>query len=138
MDAGSQFKILINANIKESWHINSNKPNDEFLIASKVTAKSEAVTLTSIIYPQPKELKLEFSEKPVSVYGGDIKIELTFTANKNIASGKYIVPIQLSYQACNDKTCMPPTEVSENVEPDYNHPPAASQPAPGFDHRQTV
>ena len=115
VDAGSQFKILINANIKESWHINSNKPNDEFLIASKVTAKSEAVTLTSIIYPQPKELKLEFSEKPVSVYGGDINIELTFSVNKNIASGKYIIPIQLSYQACNDKTCIPPTEVSEKL-----------------------
>ncbi len=115
VDAGSQFKIVLNANIKESWHINSNKPNDEFLIASKVTAKSEAVTLTSVSYPQPKELKLEFSEKPVSVYGGDIKIELTFTVNKNTASGKYTIPIKLSYQACNDQTCMPPTEVSEKL-----------------------
>src|SRR3989339_2213786 len=115
VDAGSQFKIVLSASIKESWHINSNKPNDEFLIASKVTTKSDAVTLTSINYPQPKELKLEFSEKPVSVYGGDIKIELTFTVNKNTASGKYTVPIKLSYQACNDQTCMPPTDVSEKM-----------------------
>jgi len=115
VDAGNQFKIVLNASIKESWHINSNKPNDEFLIASKVTAKSDAITLTSINYPQPKELKLEFSEKPVSVYSGDIKIELTFTANKNTPSGKYTIPVKLSYQACNDQTCMPPTEVSEKL-----------------------
>jgi len=115
VDAESQFKIVLNASIKESWHINSNKPNDEFLIASKVTAKSNVITLTSINYPQPKELKLEFSEKPVSVFGDDIKIELTFTVNKNTASGKYSIPVKLSYQACNDQTCMPPTDVSENL-----------------------
>ncbi|MFA5806076.1 MAG: protein-disulfide reductase DsbD [Melioribacteraceae bacterium] len=115
VDAGSQFKIVLNASIKESWHINSDKPNDEFLIASKVTVKSEAVTLTSINYPQPKELKLEFSEKPVSVFSGDIKIELSFTVNKNTASGKYTVPVKLSYQACNDRTCLPPTDVSEKL-----------------------
>ena len=115
LNAGSQFKVVLEAHIADSWHINSNKPNDEFLIASKVTVKSEAVTLTSINYPQPKELKLEFSEKPVSVYSGDIKIELTFTVNKNTTSGKYTVPVKLSYQACNDKICMPPTEVSEKI-----------------------
>ncbi|MBI5729500.1 MAG: protein-disulfide reductase DsbD [Ignavibacteriales bacterium] len=115
VDGGSQFKIVLNTSIKELWHINSNKPNDDFLIASKVTAKSEAVTLSSVHYPQPKELKLEFSEKPVSVFSGDIKIELSFTVNKNTASGKYTVPVKLSYQACNDQTCMPPTEVSEKL-----------------------
>ncbi|MCX6173373.1 MAG: protein-disulfide reductase DsbD [Ignavibacteriales bacterium] len=115
VDAGSNFKIILSANIKESWHINSNKPNDEFLIASKVAAKSEAVILTSINYPKPKELKLEFSEKPVSVFDGDIKIELTFTVDKNTVSGKYTIPVKLSYQACNDKICMPPTEVSDKL-----------------------
>jgi thiol:disulfide interchange protein DsbD len=115
VDGGSQFKIVLNTSIKELWHINSNKPNDEFLIASKVSAQNEAVTLTSINYPQPKELKLEFSEKPVSVFSGDIKIELSFTVNKNTASGKYTVPVKLSYQACNDQTCMPPTDVSEKL-----------------------
>ncbi|TSA25309.1 MAG: protein-disulfide reductase DsbD [Ignavibacteriales bacterium] len=115
VDAGSNFKIILSANIKESWHINSNKPNDEFLIASKVAAKSEAVILTSINYPKPKELKLEFSEKPVSVFDGDIKIELTFTVDKNTVSGKYTIPVKLSYQACNDKICMPPIEVSDKL-----------------------
>ena len=116
VDAGTQFKVVLNASTQESWHINSNKPNDDFLIASKVTAKSEAVTLTSINYPQPKELKFEFSEKPVSVYSGDIKIELTFNVNKNTASGKYTVPLKLSYQACNDQICLPPTSISENLQ----------------------
>ncbi|MCX6170901.1 MAG: protein-disulfide reductase DsbD [Ignavibacteriales bacterium] len=115
VNAGSQFKVILEAHIKDTWHINSNKPNDEFLIASKVTAKSDKANLTKIVYPQPKELKLEFSDKPVSVFGGDINLELIFSVDKNITSGKYSIPIKLEYQACNDQTCMPPTDVTENL-----------------------
>ena len=116
VSAGSQFKVILEAHIEESWHTNSNKPNDEFLIASRVTVKSNKVTLGNVSYPQPQELKLEFSEKPVSVFDGDIKIELTFSVIKNIPNGKYSVPVQFNYQACNDKACMPPTSISENLQ----------------------
>ena len=115
VNAGSQFKVTLEAHIKESWHINSNKPNDDFLIPSKVTAKSDKATLEKIVYPQPKELKLEFSEKPVSVFGGDVKFELTFSVDKNTSSGKYSIPVKFDFQACNDQTCMPPADVKENL-----------------------
>ena len=115
VNAGSQFKVTLEAHIKESWHINSNKPNEDFLIASKVTVKSVKVILANVTYPQPKELKLEFSEKPVSVFGDDIKLELTFSVDKNASNGKYSIPIKFNYQACNDQTCMPPADVTENL-----------------------
>ena len=115
VNAGSKFKVTLEAHIKESWHINSNKPNDDFLIPSKVTAKSDKATLENIVYPKPKELKLEFSEKPVSVFGGDVKFELTFFVDKNASSGKYSIPVKFDFQACNDQTCMPPADVKENL-----------------------
>jgi thioredoxin:protein disulfide reductase len=115
INAGDRFKILLDASIKKTWHINSSKPNDEFLIASKVNIKSEKFSLVSVGYPQPKELKLEFSDKPVSVFSGNIIIELTFAVNKNTSSGRYVVPVTFNYQACNDQTCMPPTEVFDNL-----------------------
>ncbi|MHB8931311.1 MAG: protein-disulfide reductase DsbD family protein [Melioribacteraceae bacterium] len=115
VNAGSKFKVTLEAHIKESWHINSNKPNDDFLIPSKVTTKSDKATLENIVYPKPKELKLEFSEKPVSVFGGDVKFELTFFVDKNASSGKYSIPVKFDFQACNDQTCMPPADVRENL-----------------------
>ncbi|PKL82572.1 MAG: thiol:disulfide interchange protein [Ignavibacteriae bacterium HGW-Ignavibacteriae-3] len=113
--AGSQFKVVLEASIEETWHVNSNKPNDDFLIPSKVTAKSEHAVLVSVVYPKATDLNLEFSDKPVSVYGDVIKMELTFSVNKNIPAGKYLIPVKFNYQACNDKTCMPPTNVAANL-----------------------
>jgi thiol:disulfide interchange protein DsbD len=115
VNAGSQFKVTLEAHIKESWHINSDKPNDDFLIPSKVTVKSDKATLVNVLYPHPKDLKLEFSEEPVSVFGDDIKLELTFSVDKNASNGKYSIPIKFNYQACNDQTCMPPADVTENL-----------------------
>jgi len=113
--AGSQFKAILNISIKQSWHVNSNKPKDEFLIPSKVTSKNSLFTLTDIVYPQPKELELEFSENPVSVFDNEIKIEMVFQVDKSAKIGKQTIPVQFSYQACNDQTCMPPTNVTENL-----------------------
>ena len=35
--AGSDFKITISAEVAETWHINSNKPYDDFLIPTELT-----------------------------------------------------------------------------------------------------
>ncbi len=116
VSAGSQFKLILEARIENTWHINSNKPNDEFLIPSKVTVKGDELKLVNVSYPKPKELTLEFSEKPVSVFSDIIKIELTFSVDKNINGGKYTIPVEFGYQACNDQTCMPPTSTNENLQ----------------------
>ncbi len=112
---GTQFKVVLNAQIAESWHINSNKPYDEFLIASSLTVKSNKITLQNAVYPKAQDLKFEFSEKPVSVYSDKIKIELTFSLNKNTPNGKFSFPVQFNFQACNDQTCMPPTSTSTDL-----------------------
>lgn len=115
VSAGSQFKVVLEAQIAESWHVNSNKPNDEFLIASNVTVKSDKIILKNVSFPKPENLKFEFSEKPVSVFSSNIKMELTFSVDKNINGGKYTIPVKFYYQACNDQTCMPPTSASEDL-----------------------
>ena len=116
VSAGSKFKVVLEALVAETWHVNSNKPYDEFLIASSVTAKSDKVKLENVSYPKPKDLNFEFSEKPVSVFSDNIKMELTFSVYQNIPNGKISIPIKFSYQACNDQSCMPPTSTSEELQ----------------------
>jgi thiol:disulfide interchange protein DsbD len=107
--AGKEFKVVLNASIQSGWHINSNKPNDQFLIPTTIKSGNKSFPISNIVYPQPDERKLAISEKPVSVFENEIKVELTFNINKTTASGKYKIPIQFGYQGCNDETCMPPT-----------------------------
>lgn len=106
---GTELKVVLNATIQSGWHINSDKPNDEYLIPTTIKSGNKSFPVSNIVYPKPDERKLAISEKPVSVFENDIKVELTFTINKSTTSGKYKIPILFGYQGCNDQTCMPPT-----------------------------
>lgn len=124
---GKQFSIEANALINSSWHINSNKPNDEFLIPTVVTAKGKGIKLFKIKYPKPLELNFSFSDSPVSVFEGETKFGLTFEVLENAAVGKQNIEVILDYQACNDVTCLPPNSASANFELIINEKVGADQ-----------
>jgi thioredoxin:protein disulfide reductase len=119
--AGNEFKVVLDAEIKWGWHINSNKPNDEFLIPSKVSLKRKNAKLVRVTYPKAENLNLSVSDKPVSVFSGKVKIEVDLIIEKTIQSGKQEIPIEFSYQACNDQTCMPPTDIVANLTVDVKN-----------------
>ncbi|MCX8009684.1 MAG: thioredoxin fold domain-containing protein [Ignavibacteria bacterium] len=114
---GSELKFLLQVNINSGWHINSNKPNEDFLIPTELTViSSNGLKLKNVVYPKPKEIKLGFSDLPVSVFEGREKIYGTIEIPKNLLPGKYKFDLTLSYQACNDQSCLPPKEVSQTFE----------------------
>ena len=113
---GKQFIVELTAAINPGWHINSDKPNDEFLIPSVVSAKGKDIKLFQVKYPKHREIKFSFSELPVSVYEGQTKIGLTFKVLENASAGKQSVEVILDYQACNDVTCLPPKSTSAQFE----------------------
>jgi thiol:disulfide interchange protein len=110
--AGSTVDVQLTARIAEHWHVNSNTPNEDFLIPSVVTARASGIRLTRVRYPEAKDLALSFAEKPVSVYEGDVVFGLTFAVAEATPPGKHNAEITLSYQACNDNTCMPPADAT--------------------------
>lgn len=113
---GDEFKTTLEITIDQTWHINSQKPNDDFLIPSEITAKGNGVKLIKVIYPEAHNIKLAFSEELVSVYEGTASAKLTFRVDKNAPVGKQKVLVTLDYQACNDMTCMPPNDVATEFE----------------------
>jgi thiol:disulfide interchange protein DsbD len=101
--SGDDVRGVITAVIENGWHINSNKPLDEFLIPSEL--KLESAQLTGVQYPQHILRGFTFSGgKELAVYEGTIRIP--FTAK--LASGATSITAKLHYQACNDKVCLPP------------------------------
>ena len=113
---GESFSINLSLTINSGWHINSNQPNDEFLIPSVISAKGNGLVLSGVKYPQAHDLKLSFSEEPVSVFEGTVTAKLNLKTGQDILVGKQVVIITLEYQACNDVSCMPPNETKTEFE----------------------
>lgn len=115
--AGGEFKLALNADIEETWHINSNKPYEAFLIPTEISIEeNEHLKLTKIIYPEAKDYNFSFSETPLSVWEGEILFGGLIKVYEKLKPGKYTLVVNLKYQACNDNTCLPPTSIKDTIE----------------------
>ncbi|MBZ0200421.1 MAG: thioredoxin fold domain-containing protein [Ignavibacteriaceae bacterium] len=113
---GSEFKIALKVNIDESWHINSDKPYDEFLIASDITVTGvDEIATIKIAYPIAHDITLSFSEDPLSTWQGEVFMGALLSVSKEIKPGTYKLVITLNYQACDNKTCLAPTSVEDTL-----------------------
>ena len=107
----SEIKIAIKLNIDEGWHVNSNVPNEEFLIATEIIIDSGKIEIETIQYPKAKDVTFSFSEVPVSVFDGEIYVGAIIKVPNSAQLGKLEIPIRVTYQACNDATCMAPSDI---------------------------
>ncbi len=112
---GSELKIAIEADVAETWHINSDKPKEEFLIATSIAIVGDSkFKFETVKFPEAKEIKFSFSDQPVSVFEGKVVFGALIKIPEEIELGNYSIPIEFTFQACNDITCMPPnSEVLE-------------------------
>lgn len=127
-EAGGEVKVILTADIESGWHINSHKPNDEFLIPTTIASGNKSFPIASINFPKPIERELSVSDKPVSVFEEETKFELTFKISKTAPTGKVTIPIKFGYQGCNDQTCMPPETETVNLVLDVKGGSEASLP----------
>ncbi len=113
---GGEFKVAVKLQIEESWHINSNTPNEDFLIKSEIDfPKDIPFEIVKVQYPEAKNVTFSFSDKPVSVYEGEEYLGVIIKAPKNIKLGKYQIPFEFNYQACNNASCMSPVTVKDTI-----------------------
>ena len=113
---GAAVQAKIPITVRAGYHVNSNKPNDEYLIPLKVTWKSTgALEGGEITYPKPSLEKYPFSEAPLSVYTGSLELLANFKISAKAQAGPGVAAGQLRYQACDNKACYPPKNVEFNV-----------------------
>lgn len=112
---GSEAKLAVKVNIEDSWHINSNKPYEEYLIPTELNIQSDHIKISKVAYPEAHDFTFDFSESPLSVYEGEIYIGSLIEVSKEIEPGEYPLIINLEYQACNDKSCLAPTSVQDTL-----------------------
>ncbi|GAB4290104.1 MAG: protein-disulfide reductase DsbD [Ignavibacteriaceae bacterium] len=113
---GTELKIAVEVDIAEEWHINSDSPNEEYLIPTKISVL-DSINFQPIgsYYPKAENLTFSFSETPLSVFEGNNLFGILLKVNENLQPGKYPLIVTVEYQACNDITCLPPAEVSDTL-----------------------
>jgi thiol:disulfide interchange protein DsbD len=103
------FYLLVEVTIKEGWHINSNEPLEEFLIATEIQfADVEGITFGKFRYIEPELKKFLFSDTKMSVYEGKIYGLTTITVSPDFEGTELKIGGTVYYQACNDESCLAP------------------------------
>jgi thiol:disulfide interchange protein DsbD len=90
--------------IAPGWHVNAHEPRDRFLVPTELTVTAPAgVAVGTVEYPPPVERKLAFSEAPLLLYEGTVRLRAPVSGGP---SGAFSA--SLRYQACDDARCLPP------------------------------
>ncbi|MCF7801903.1 MAG: thioredoxin family protein [Candidatus Marinimicrobia bacterium] len=104
-------RVALELDILENWHIYAPGDEEAFTIPTEVTMQPvEGVTLGEWEFPEPAMLSVAGIDEPAAVYGGRITLFNTVTVTNPDLAG---VTIQggVSYQACDDRTCLIPVEI---------------------------
>lgn len=110
---GSSVYIAVVADITEGWHINSNKPLDKYLIPTVLEIRApEGFEIVSILYPEPDIEKLEISDDDMSLYHGRTVFGALLRVKKGVEPRSYTITAALTYQGCNNLTCIEPRSVT--------------------------
>ena len=111
------YTVFINIDIKEGWHLNSNKPLDEYLTPTSVRlVDSTHIKIVKIEYPPEMIAKLQFSDSELSLYEGMVTIKVILKADDIFIRNKKKVEFELEYQSCNNQTCLFPVQKILSIE----------------------
>lgn len=113
--AGATIQVKLTASIDEGFHVNSDKPNDPYLIPLKLTWSPGVLEKPSLKFPKPETVKLPFSQKPVTIFTGVFAIDTQFKVASNAKPGVSQVAGKLRFQACNDHECLIPRTVDVEI-----------------------
>jgi thiol:disulfide interchange protein DsbD len=107
---GTDVKGVVTATIQGGWHINSNKPLDDFVIPTKLSF--DDADLVSAEYPPHTVRAFTFSGgQKLAVFEGTLQIPFTAKLDaEDTIHGK------LHYQACNDTVCLPPRDAEVTID----------------------
>ncbi len=105
------IEARLNVHIQPGYHVNSDKPNEDYLIPLRLKWETGPLAPVEVVFPKPEQQKYSFSEKPVSVFTGDFPIVTRFRVAADAPAGPGMAIGKLRYQACSSDTCYKPATV---------------------------
>ena len=106
---GRTVRAIVVMDIPSGLHVQSNKPLDKFLVATKLDVETPpGMQVGPVAYPRALMRNLKFSKRAVAVYEGRAVLRFNVTVPANYSGGSGEIKGKLRFQACNDESCFPP------------------------------
>jgi len=106
---GRVARASVVIDIPSGLHVQSNKPLDKFLVATKLDVETPSgMRVGPISYPRAVMRNLKFSKGAVAVYEGRAVVRFNVTVPASYSGGSGEIKGKLRFQACNDESCFPP------------------------------
>ncbi len=115
---GGQTVVAIALDIREPYHVNANTAKDPFIPTQIELAKAPPTVQSSTpIFPPPHEIEFGFGESKerIQVFSGRTIIYIPVSVTPAAQPGDLELEFKVSYQACDDKQCLFPTDASAPV-----------------------
>ncbi len=109
--AGLDSVINIAIEIKNGYHIQANKVENQFIPTTLEIKNDREITIKNKIFPPAKKFKLKGTDQYLNVYDGIFEISILFTTKKEVRKGLHHLYGQLNYQACDSMRCLFPKSI---------------------------
>lgn len=111
---GDDVTGTVTAKIAEGWHVNSNKPLEEFAIPTLLELDPATAELAGEPQYPPHAMKaFQFTGgKALAVFDGTFRIPF----RAKLKPGATSIGVILKYQACSDTVCLPPNEARASID----------------------
>ena len=91
------------------FHVNSDKPKDEFIIPLRLIWTPGLLDVKSVEFPKPEEMKV--GTQDLTVFTGTFAVKTQFQAPANAATGPATLMGKIKYQACSSDMCFRPSSI---------------------------
>ena len=115
--AGAKCRVKLKVTVRKGFHINSAKPADPNLIASRLSLKApKGVALAAAVFPEPHQVDIPALGGKAAVHDGVFAITAEISVAAGTAPGRLPVEASLFYQACDNQMCFMPTAAAAKLE----------------------
>lgn len=105
---GATVDQVLKVTVRDGYHVNSDKPKDEFIIPLRLTWTGP-LNVKEVVFPKAEEI--DVNGQKLTVFTGSFPIRTQLSIPANTPKGKSTVTGKLRYQACNNEMCLRPMTV---------------------------
>jgi suppressor for copper-sensitivity B len=114
---GETVGLFVTMEIEHGWHTNSHQPTYDYLIATDVSVEVPAGwDEATVHYPTGEMKSFAFADEQISVFEGQVNMTAAVEVPTSEAASSVILAVALTYQACDDRSCLPPVTTTTEVE----------------------
>ena len=95
--------------VPPGFHVNCDKPKDEFIIPLKLTWTPGLLDVKKVEFPKPEEVKVGMQD--LLVFTGTFAVKTQFQAPSNAVTGAASLVGKIHYQACSSDMCFRPSTI---------------------------